>query len=78
MIAAMPFLIVHIAIYLLPKFGAFVSFVTIKPLSHPTSRKRITKTEALNDEVTYKKWNIKALQRIMIHQKDIVCIVSLR
>ena len=36
MIAAMPFLIVHIAIYLLPKFGAFVSFVTIKPLSHPT------------------------------------------
>jgi len=34
--AAMPFLIVHISIYLLLKFVAFVSFVTTKPLSHPT------------------------------------------
>ncbi len=35
-IAAIPFLIVHIVSYLLTKFGAFVNFVTIKSLSYPT------------------------------------------
>ena len=34
------------------------------------------KTKALDGEMTYKKWNIKALQRIMIHQKDIVLVGS--